>query len=154
MKGFKFRLQPVLAIRGNRLESLQRQLATSTRSLEAEKSVVQQLENEKDSQHRGFGRIGAPGPLDLGVLEVADSYLVSLDRQIVARSKVVEEKSLVVEEEREAVLGASRDKKAMEKLRADALVAFVQEIGRKEQSSAEELASARYLLRMRTEVAD
>ncbi|MHB0870616.1 MAG: flagellar export protein FliJ [Chloroflexota bacterium] len=147
MKGFHFRLDPVLTLRRHKEESLQVQLARSQRALEAEVGRLEALRWELKSQAVRLASQQTRGPLDMDQLNRGSAYLAGLESRIEGQSEAVESHRRQVEQDREAVLQASREKKAMEKLREALLIAFAREEVRKEQKGAEEMATTRYVRR-------
>lgn len=147
MKGFRFRLDPVLTLRRHKEETLQVQLARSQRALEAEVGRLEALKWELKSQAERLASQQTRGPLDMDRLNRGSAYLADLASRIEGQAEAVERCRRVVEQDREAVLQASREKKAMEKLREALLIAFAREEARKEQKGAEEMATTRYVRR-------
>ncbi len=147
MKGFQFRLEPVLNLRRHREETLQIQLAESQRTLDREIRRLRDLEAEMSDHTQRLARAQALGPLDIDRLQRESLYLALLERRLEEQRSTVEKQSRRVDEDREAVLQASRERKALEKLREALLLSFAREEARKEQKTAEDLATARHVRR-------
>lgn len=150
MKGFHFRLEPVLTLRRHKLESLQVRLAESQRALDDAVARLEALRQELRMQTERLSRQQGRGPLDVAQLDRDSAYLSGLERRIRSQTQVVEERRRRVEEDMEAVLQASREKKAMEKLREALLMAYAREESRKELKTAEEVATVRHVRRQQS----
>ena len=147
MKGFHFRLEAVLAVRKHREEALQCELAEAQRVLDAEIVELGSIAAEIRERARTSIRGRQLGPVDVSVLAVEDSYQDLLRRRLVGQTARVEQQKQRVSEARDMLLQASRDKKALETYRENALVSFAKEMSRKEQRGAEETAGVLHLLR-------
>ena len=152
MKGFHFRLESVLSLRRHKEEMRQTRLAQSLRSLEAEKNRLESIEN---NLKMGLARLAAnvqPGELDIGAIGLESSYLQHMEAELREQRKRVEAWERQVAEDIDALLKASRDRKALEKLKESWKTAFLREATRKEQNGAEEIAMTRYLINQGAEV--
>ncbi|HEX2924169.1 MAG TPA: flagellar export protein FliJ [Chloroflexota bacterium] len=147
MKGFRFRLEPVLTLRRHKEDALQCKLADSRRALDSEKVRRDLLECEKRSQLERLASYQAPGLLDLDRLCREVDYRTVLEQRIIEKEQAIDELGARVEEDRQAVLAAARDRKALEKLRETLMVSYAREQGRKEQKNAEEAATIRHVFR-------
>ncbi len=149
MRGFAFRLEPLLSLRRHREQMLQVQLAESQRVMEAETVRLEAIRREIEDQARQSTRHHEKGPLDMEKLNLESSYLAVLERRLESQEALVDKLSRRVAEEREAVLQASREKKALERLRETLLLAFAREEARKELKDAEEVATTQHVRRQR-----
>ena len=147
MRGFRFRMETILALRKQREELLQRQLADSQRALAAEEQRLQLIDEALKSQTKSFAELQMPGPLDMGRIRLESVRLAALESELSAQAGRVEREQKRVAEDREALLQASREKKALEKLRETLMLSFLHETARKEQKSLEEAATVRHVLR-------
>lgn len=152
MKGFRFRLQPVLALRRHKEETLRCKLADSERVLGAEIESLRRIDLEIKAQLDSLAERRGPGPLDLDSLSLGSEYLTALERRLDDQAERVGQLSKQVEDYRVAVLQASREKKSLEKLRRIRLEDFTRETNRSEQKVAEEMATTRHLLRQKRQV--
>ncbi|MGI5836051.1 MAG: flagellar export protein FliJ [Chloroflexota bacterium] len=147
MKGFRFRLEPVLSVRHHREEMLQRKLAESQRLLDAERSKYESI---KRSIQEGVARYCSgvqPGKLNIGEICLESEYLRYLERELIAQQQQVEIQERRVAKDLNALLQASRDRKALERLKENQQLAYYRELTHKEQNRAEEAAITRHLLR-------
>ncbi len=147
MKGFRFRLEPVLAIRRHREEVIQRQLAESQRALEADRQALASTSTALERRVGEFNRRLQPGTLDMELVGLESKYLPFLKTELEDRTYRVQQQQERVAAEIEDLLQASRDKKALEKLEEKLRAGFLSEASRKDQNAAEEMASIRHLLR-------
>lgn len=121
---FTFALQPVLDHRHRIEEERQQELALAHHALNEATAVLLQLHGEFRT-HSNALREGHQG-FDLEDLRLHYAHLEFLDRAITAQEGVVSQRKVELEETRLRLLEASKDKKAMEKLktrRRDAHVA-------------------------------
>jgi len=147
MRGFAFRLEPLLSLRRHREQTLQLQLAQSQRMLEEQNGRLEAIRAEMRNRAGHLAKHHEKGPLDMERLNLEWSYLAVLERRLEEQVVVVDQLARRVAEEREAVLEASKEKKALEKLREALLVAFAREEARREMKDAEEVATTRHVRR-------
>ncbi len=147
MKGFRFRLESVLTLRRHVEESLQRSLADSQRVLEIEAAHLDEIERKFRNQIERLSRQDPRGVLDVNWSWLESVYRAALEAQLAEQSDVVGRLAQRVAEEREAVVRASRDKKALERTRQNLLLSFEREIAQKEQKVADEMASNRHTMK-------
>lgn len=141
-KRFKFPLQPVLDQRERVEEQKQQVVAQRRRSLddaEAElASLNDQFRENSDalrSSHRGF---------DAEELRMHYAHLSYLDRVILAQIRVVAERRVMLDRARADLLGASRDRQVVEKLKERRHEAFVIEEMRVEQNELDDANARRH----------
>lgn len=144
-------MEPVLAVRQHREKVLQRQLADSQRLLEAEQVRYQSIDLSLRREIDRFGRRVQPGPLDMDGVCLDSGYLPYLECELEKQGRRVAEQDRRVAENMDALLQASRDRKALEMLRDNMRAAFLREMARKEQNAVEETAMTRHLLRQMAE---
>lgn len=116
MKKFRFPLQPVLEHRERIEDERKAALAARLRELDAELAELARLNaayREQSELLRGeHGRLGAED------LRMRYAHIAFLDRSIDAQTATVERFRAAADRAREALLAASVDKKAVEKLKA------------------------------------
>ena len=151
MKGFRFRLEPILVLRKNQEDQLHRQLSERQRELDRDVAVLEEMRNEIARQELTMGTASRPGALDLDGMLRATGYVSALKERAVAQEKEIERRARIVEDARAALIAATTDRKSLERLKENQSLAFEQEIGRKEQRGTEEMATTRYLRRNPTE---
>jgi len=149
MRGFTFRLEPLLSLRRHREQTLQLKLAESQRALERERSELQRLREEIRARSASLHQQQGRGPLDMGRVSMESAYLILLEGRVAEQEVLVEKLARQVDGDREAVLEAAKEKKALERLREVQLVAFARAEARKEMKAAEEVATTRHVRRSR-----
>lgn len=147
MKGFRFRLGPVLAIRQHREELLQGRFAESQRALESEVARLQGVETEMADGARSLAQRQQPGPLDLSLLSTGNSHMASLEHLLEIQGKRVDEQTTRAAESRSELLRASQERRTLEKLREDLLFSYVRDISSRQQKVADEMAVVQHIQR-------
>lgn len=149
MRGFTFRLEPLLSLRRHREQTLQVKLAESQMALDRERSRLQRLREEIRARSASLSRQQGKGSLDMVRVSMESEYLVFLEGLVAQQATLVERLARQVDADREAVLEAAKEKKALERLREVQLVAFARAEARKEMKAAEEVATTRHVRRSR-----
>ncbi len=144
-------MEPLLALRRHREQTLQVQLAESQRALEEATDRVEAIQAEMSSQAERLAKYQGKGHLDMDRLNLESSYLAVLERKLDDEVALVDRLAQRTAEDREAVLHASREKKALERLRETLLLSFAKEEVRKELKDAEEVATTRHVRRQQEE---
>jgi len=147
VRGFHFRLEPVLTLRRHKEDALQCQLAESQRDLKLEVTRREMQEEEKRSQTERLAGYQLPGALDMDRLCIETNYQTVLEHRIEEKESLIRHMGVRLEEHRQAVLAASRDRKILERLKETLMVSFAREQARKEQKVAEEVATTRHVFR-------
>lgn len=142
MKKFRFTLQPVLEHRERIEDEKQQVLAQRRLSLEQAETELKRLNEEfrassdlLRSHHRGLGA---------DELRLHYGHLQFLDRTIVAQIKIVAERRVAVERARADLLAASKERKAVEKLKDRRREAHAVEEARIEQNELDDGNARRY----------
>ncbi len=154
MRGFHFRLDPLLALRRHKEQTFQLQLAESQRALEEAADRAVALESEIKELSARLAEFQGKGTLDLDRLDLESSYLAILERRLEEQLSLADQLTQRVAQDRESVLQASREKKSLEKLRESLMLAFAREESQKELKGAEEIATSRYVRRHRDQGKD
>jgi flagellar protein FliJ len=142
MKKFRFALQPVLDQR-QRLEDLKQQIvAQKRRALDEAEAELKRLNDEfrenadrLREKHR---------ELDTEELRLTYAHLQFLDRCIVAQIKIVAERRVALDRARGELLEASKERKAVEKLKERRRSAHEAEATRVEQNELDDGNARRY----------
>ena len=113
MKRFAFKLQKVLQLRKNREEESKIELGRAV-------GVLSEIENRiritaANRHHAAAERFANAG--NAAGMAAWDNYIIRLDQEAERLAKEAAQAELVVEEKRELYLEASRDLKAIEKLK-------------------------------------
>lgn len=143
MRGFKFRLQPVLDHRQKKEDILKKELAEKKLLFEREKTVLNQLRNKlsrsrqelRDKQKAGFVASEAA---------MHSLFIDRMERETEFQSIKVEDAASEVKKAQEKLLEAAKDKKILEKLYDKQLTEYRQETNRSEQALIDEISTVRY----------
>jgi len=136
MKKFHFALQPVLDQRQRIEDAKQQIVAQKQRSLDQAESELKRLNDEfrenadvLRAKHRD---------LDIEELRLTYAHLQFLDRCIVAQIKIVAERRVALDRARAELLVASKERKAVEKLKVRRKTAHETEAMRVEQNEIDD----------------
>ncbi|GIV15901.1 MAG: flagellar export protein FliJ [Armatimonadota bacterium] len=140
MRRFVFSLQKVLDYRQQREEQAVRAFAEAQAQLLHEQAVLHRLLSEREGCLRRSHRRQR---LAVELLDVEQAYLSALEERIEAQRGRVVEAVRVLEEKRQALTQAQRERKALERLREKHYEQWRQEMLRIEQKALDELATAR-----------
>ncbi|MBN4081296.1 flagellar export protein FliJ [Caldithrix abyssi] len=136
---FQFPLQKVLDLRKT-LEETQATILSKVKiGLMQEEEKLTQMKQEKESALAKNGHHNKDRTLTQ--LKIATNYIVQLGEQVDDQHKKVQVSSQAVEEEREKLLGATRDKKVLENLRERKKHSFRLKIKKEEIKKIDESAS-------------
>ena len=140
MKKFSFSLQKVLQLRKFREEECKIALGQAT-------SVLNEIENKiKETALKRHAAASARFA-DTGQIAVWDLYINRLEMEAQNLTEQAAQAELVVEEKRAQYLEASKDLKAIEKLKEKRENEYRKEVSYYEMSEVDELTSARQLLK-------
>lgn len=143
MKRFKFRLQRILDLRVAHEQSLQSELAVYLHRCQTEEErlsgLIQQLRYAKLDLIR-LQSVGAQG-IELQECAV---YIAALEEQVARQRAVVSNAHAAVEAKRAELVEASRERKALDRLREVKQERHRAEETRREQAAANEVAAARF----------
>ncbi|MBV8727406.1 MAG: flagellar export protein FliJ [Candidatus Eremiobacteraeota bacterium] len=142
MKRFRFALQPVLDHRHRIEEERQQELAVLKRALNEETVRLAALHNEFRTYSNRLRR--EHSAMNVEDLRLHYAHLEFLDRAITEQEAVVAQKKVEHEAGRVRLVEASRDKKALEKLRERRREAHMLEQDRAEQRELDDANSRRY----------
>ena len=126
MTKHNFRLQPVLNYKESIVELRQMELGAAQASLQAGKTLLENLQVEAHQVAQLITVQQAPGELDLVVLGMCRTYLEDLLSRIARQELVVIELAAVVERCLEALVSAKQEQETLEKLKARAKELFDQ----------------------------
>ncbi len=140
MRRFEFSLQKVLDYRQRREEQAIRAFAEAQAQLMHEQAVLHKLLIEREECLRRSHR---RQHLAVDLLDVEQTYLSALEERIELQRERVAEAERVVEEKREALIEAQRERKALERLREKHYEQWRQEMLRAEQKVLDDLATVR-----------
>ncbi|MGQ9487795.1 MAG: flagellar export protein FliJ [Armatimonadota bacterium] len=144
MRRFVFSLQKVLEYRQRLEEQAIRAFAEAQRHLEREQAVLAELISLRE---QCLQRSSRAKRLAVEMLDVEQTYLFALEGRIEAQRQRVAEAEAVLEERRQALIEAQRERKALERLRDKHYEQWRQEVLRAEQQVLDDLATVRAVFR-------
>ncbi len=142
MKRFHFALQPVLDQRQRIEDQKQMVVAQRRRSLDEAEAELRRL-NEEFRENADVLRV-KHSELDIEELRLTYAHLQFLDRCIVAQIHVVAERRVALDKARAELLEASKERKAVEKLKERRRTAHETEAMRIEQNEIDDGNARRY----------
>ena len=136
---YKFSLEPVLKHRKLLEEDLQKDLAVLKRQLFDERERLSNFEQVRD---RFSGELQQKQVKSISVSDILlyTDYLQEVSKEIEKQSKKILEAEKRVDQKREELVGAMKNRKIIDRLREKGLKAHVQELSKKEQSLMNEAA--------------
>jgi flagellar FliJ protein len=143
MKGFKFKLQPVLDQRQKKEDILKKELAEKRLQYENEKLVLEKLKNKLFNVQQEL-RIKQKDRIDAVEMSGYLLYCQRLEREIELQVMKLTDLAAEVGRAQERLLEATKEKKIIEKLYDKQLEEFRQEVNRVEQTMIDEISTVRY----------
>ena len=136
---YKFSLEPVLKYRKLLEEDLQKDFAVLKRQLLDEKVRLSNFEQVRD---RFSGELQQKQVKSISVSDILlyTDYLQEVSKEIKKQSKRILEAEKSVDQKREELVGAMKNRKTIDRLREKGLKAHVQELSKKEQNLMNEAA--------------
>ena len=136
---YKFSLEPVLKYRKLLEEDLQKDFAVLKRQLFDEKERLSNFEQVKD---RFSGELQQKQVKSISVSDILlyTDYLQQVSKEIKKQSKRILEAEKSVDQKREELVGAMKNRKTIDRLREKGLKSHVQELSKKEQVLMNEAA--------------
>ena len=136
---YKFSLEPVLKYRKLLEEDLQKDFAVLKRQLLDEKVRLSNFEQVRD---RFSGELQQKQVKSISVSDILlyTDYLQEVSKEIKKQSKRILEAEKSVDQKREELVGAMKNRKTIDRLREKGLKAHVQELSKKEQGLMNEAA--------------
>jgi len=136
---YKFSLEPVLKYRKLLEEDLQKDFAVLKRQLLDEKVRLSNFEQVRD---RFSGELQQKQVKSISVSDILlyTDYLQEVSKEIKKQSKRILEAEKSVDQKREELVGAMKNRKTIDRLREKGLKVHVQELSKKEQNLMNEAA--------------
>ena len=136
---YKFSLEPVLKYRKLLEEDLQKDFAVLKRQLLDEKVRLSNFEQVRD---RFSGELQQKQVKSISVSDILlyTDYLQEVSKEIKKQSKRILEAEKSVDQKREELVGAMKNRKTIDRLREKGLKSHVQELSKKEQNLMNEAA--------------
>ena len=138
MKRFKFNLEKILRIRKYREEECKQALGQAI-------SVLNAIENEiKETALRHY-KASSERFTNTNEMQSWDIYILRLEQEAAALANKAAQAELIVEEKREQYLEASKDLKAIEKLKEKQIAQYRREMLNAQMNEVDEITSARLI---------
>ena len=136
---YKFSLEPVLKYRKLLEEDIQKDFAVLKRQLLDEKVRLSNFEQVRD---RFSGELQQKQVKSISVSDILlyTDYLQEVSREIGKQSEKILEAEKRVDQKREELVGAMKNRKIIDRLREKGLKTHVQEVSKKEQDLMNEVA--------------
>ena len=136
---YKFSLEPVLKYRKLLEEDLQKDFAILKRQLLDEKVRLSNFEQVRD-RFRGELQQKQMKNFNVSDILLYTDFLQEVSKEIEKQSKKILEAEKRVDQKREELVGAMKNRKIIDRLREKGLKAHVQELSKKEQGLMNEAA--------------
>lgn len=143
-KIFKFKLESVLEYKKKIEEEEQRELARLKEILRQEQERLEHLKMTKAEEMKELVEKSSQGLLNVAEIQMYHSHLKRLDKEIASQEITVQRAAIDVEEQRQKLINASKEKKTYEKLKEKHKTAFELAIDEEERKFIDELATMRY----------
>ena len=146
MAKFKFRLEKVLDLRKKKEEERERELAELKKLLAKEEQFLQQLQRESTALRRKIARLQDENDRSLDIEELLrhSDYLEHLRDKILSQIETVKQVISDVENKRQELVEASKEKKVIEKLKEQQYKRFRTAVEEWEQRTLDEIGTSNY----------
>jgi flagellar FliJ protein len=143
----RFRLQTVLDLKQRMEDAQQQELAALAHQRQMAEEALRLLAQQAEQHQRALAERTASGRIDPREIAGALAYIEAVRASIAAQRDLASELEAKVRESRERLLGITREKRMLERLRERHVAAEAQEADRRDQRAADELVSQRYARR-------
>lgn len=140
---FKFKLEPVLSLKEKIEDSRKRELGIATIHKEALLNEKLQLMKKKDEAMDEI-KTHNNSVVDVQSFKAFNQYSVYMDQAIKAKNKQVQEAQKKVEEKREELLEAVKERKILDNLKDIQNEVFIEEEKREEQRILDDIVTYKY----------
>ena len=147
MKRFEFRLERLLRVRLQKEKVKRQGLAAIQRDIEKEQATLERLNRSKCLAFEELRTHSLQETLDIPGVINCYYHLQAINESIQAQKAVINTLRQDEAVEREAVIAARRDRKAVENLRDQAYAGYLQEVARVEQGFLDEIGLIQYMQR-------
>jgi flagellar FliJ protein len=148
VRKFQFKLQTLLDQRKSKENLLQAQLAELLREESQEKACLRKLQIELKHAWQFFDKLTESGDSSAGAFEICDTWAKALRDDIKVQILTIEAIKKRLDEKRDEVAEAMKQRKLIEALRDRKEIEYIAEQARIEQSTLDEIASLAYARRM------
>lgn len=147
MAKFKFRLEQLLNIKIQKEDLIKIKLATELKRLDIENEKLNLLVEENQKQISNYKTLLSCGT-PISKIKEYNSYIFKLERKIEAQKLNINVIVKNVDKIRSELIKMSQERKMLEKLKINKLVAFEKEMLKEEQKMVDEIVSYRQNLNL------
>ncbi len=140
---FKFKLQPVLALKEKIEESKKKELGEASAFKEIKEQERHSLEVKKEYTYNKVMEL-QQGIMDLNYMRELSSYIIELDKQIAAKTIEVLEAEEEVERKRKELADAVKDRKTLDRLKEIDFENYMLEEKQEEQRIIDEIVTYKF----------
>lgn len=148
MRRFRFRFQRVLEVKGRMEEVRKAALGQAVGAFETERRELEHLRQLRGEQIR-TPRPDGGQVVDLGMMRLLASYGARLEREESQQGEQVRVVSALVDDKRQELLAATRERRVFEILRERAAAAHQHRVRRHERAQLDEVGAQLHLRRLR-----
>lgn len=141
----EFRLQPVLNLKANLVDTLEVEFAHLKLAHQQEVTHLEKLQRRKTEEMEVLSRQQQSGPLDCQSIELRQHYLQTLAECETVQTVRVKDAERQVETKREELVKGVQDQKTLEKLRDQHEAKQRQILLHREAKMIDDLVTARYI---------
>lgn len=140
---FKFNLEPVLSLREKIEDSKKRELGEATIHQE---NVYKEKLSLEQKMHQALLEVKHPKQqtIDVASMKAYNHYSAYMEKSIQAKEEQLKEAKRLVDEKRQDLLEAVKDRKILENLKAIHKEAFIEEEKRDEQRIMDDMVTYRF----------
>ncbi len=139
-----FTLQPALTHKKRLEEICQMELAEAEIAYGHERRVLSLLGDLERMGYEELERQQGQGQLDITTINIYLYDLQTLQKKIDEQTRILDSLAATVRQKREALVGAAKEKKAMEKLKEKHERELTQALGRTENKLLDEIATSQF----------
>lgn len=143
MRRFKFRLQSVLNIKEKKLEDERLKLGEIISTIEAQKDVLLELNDKKETLKNQLNKTLENSILDIEFVVGYKNYLERLDQDIKTQFEIIKKTQIELEEQQIQVSEAYKEVKVLEKLKEKQYKNFLFEYEQSQIKELDDITSSR-----------
>lgn len=147
MKKFTFRYQTLLEVRERRKKTEEEKLQVLTAEVQSHEAELQRLQSEENAQHAAWTAMQRDGALDLQQMVLYQEYFQRMEQRRNRQAERVEEARARVLNQREVLVIAHQELRAIETLKERDFKAWNDAVEKAEADMLDELATVRYARR-------
>lgn len=141
---FKFRLQSILEFKEKREEEEQRELGRRLEALSREEALLVGLQHLQHARQEELTEKSSRSSLNVNEIQMYHDYEKRIQREISAQSIRVQQAQVDVDDQRQRLLEAVKEKKTYEKLKEKHQAAFAAEVEAEERNLLDDIATTKF----------